>query len=569
MTQVAEARGAYWIAGAGDVPLLELTIAEMLERQAAEHGARPAIVVEDAARGRVDRLSYGELKAASDALARGLMGWGVRPGSHVAVMAPNCVEWVLLEYALASIGAVLVTVNPSLQEDEIGYILGQGKISHLMFAAGYRRYDIAAALVRLMPDLADVRGGVRSGEVLPALTHLALIGAGDARFAASFDDVVALGAGQDLAARRAGVRPGDVVQIQYTSGTTGRPKGAMLTHRSTLNNAWLMGRRAGFRADDVMLSAMPLFHTAGCVCNLMGMLVVGGCLVTMDAFEPERMLALWQAHAATVINGVPTMYARMLDHPRFGDFETGSLRLANTGGTSIPPSLMRRLRDLTGAEPMIVMGMTECSPVITQTDPADDFETRITTAGRALPHTEIRIVDPESRALCAFGEAGELCIRGYLVTVGYFDMPDKTAEALDADGWLLSGDLAVLEETGHLRIVGRLKDMLIRGGENVYPVEIEDCLLGHPDIAQAQVVGVPDADLGEEIYAFVLLREGAALQPEAVRDYVRTRLARHKLPRHVEVVDSFPMTANGKIRKVALRDAAAARVAEMREGSRA
>jgi fatty-acyl-CoA synthase len=559
---------AYWNGGA-EVALLDMTIGQMLDRQAETHGARTALVVDNAERDHVETLTYAELRQAVDDLARGLMGWGVTVGSHVAVMAPNCLEWVLLEYALAKVGAVLVTVNPSLHEDEIGYILGQGKISHLMFAAHYRRYDIAAALQRLMPDLANAHDGRRAGTALPDLTHLALVGPGDAPFAARFSDVVAAGQGQDLDARQAMVRSADVVQIQYTSGTTGRPKGAMLTHHSTLNNAWLMGARAGYRSDDVMLSAMPLFHTAGCVCNLMGMLAVGGCFVTMDAFDPERMLRLWQDHGATVINAVPTMYARMMDHPRFASFRTDSLRLANTGGTSIPPSLMQRVRDLTGAEPMIVMGMTECSPVITQTDPADDFETRISTAGRALPHTEIRIIHPETRAPSDFGEAGELCIRGYLVTRGYFDMPDKTAEALDAEGWLLSGDLAVLEETGHLRIVGRLKDMLIRGGENVYPVEIEDCLLAHPDIAQAQVVGVPDPDLGEEIFAFVLPRDGASLTHDTVREHVRARLARHKLPRHVEVVSSFPMTANGKIRKIELRETAAARVAKMTEDTRA
>ncbi|GGL61623.1 AMP-binding protein [Wenxinia marina] len=556
---------AIWSADEPAGGLLDLGLGAMLDRQAAAHADRPAVVVEDAARGRTTRWTYAELKDAADRLARGLIGWGVGHGDHVAVMAPNCAEWIALEYALAKVGAVLVTVNPGLREDEIGYILGQGRISHLLFAAEFRGYDLAAALGRLMPDLADATGGVRTGDALPDLRHLSLIGPGEAPFALPFDALAGLGAdvtADALAERQAQVGPDDIAQIQYTSGTTGRPKGAMLRHRSILNNARQMGLRAGLTADDVLLSAMPLFHTAGCVCNALGMLNVGGCFVAMDAFEPALMLELWERHAATVINAVPTMYARMLDHPDFARRRTGSLRLANTGGTSIPPSLMRRLKDETGAEPMIVMGMTECSPVITQTSPEDDFETRISTAGTPLPGTEVRILDPETGAPVPFGAEGELCIRGYLLTAGYFDMPEKTAEAIDEDGWLHSGDLAVLDEGGHLRIVGRLKDMLIRGGENVYPVEIEDCLLTHPDVSQAQVVGAPDPDLGEEVYAFVLLRDGATATPEALRDHVRVRLARHKLPKWVEVVDGFPMTSNGKIRKVELREIAAVRVRE-------
>ncbi|SDY60933.1 AMP-binding protein [Citreimonas salinaria] len=556
---------AIWISAEPAGGLLELSVGEMLDRQAATYPERRAVIVEHTELGEATTWTYAALKDEADRLARGLIGWGVGRGDHVAVMAPNCAECILLEYALAKLGAVLVTVNPGLREDEIGYILGQSQVSHLLFAADHRGYDLAAALNRLMPDLATATDGRREGIGLADLQRVALIGPGQAPFALPYDRLVDLGAGVDadtLAERQSQVSCQDVAQIQYTSGTTGRPKGAMLRHRSILNNARQMGLRAGLRGDDVLLSAMPLFHTAGCVCNVLGMLNVGGCFVTMDAFDPARMLDLWERHEATVINAVPTMYARMLDHPDFARRRTDSLRLANTGGTSIPPSLMRRLKEETGAEPMIVMGMTECSPVITQTAPEDDFDTRISTAGTPLPGTEIRIADPETGASVPFGAEGELCVRGYLLTAGYFDMPERTAETIDAEGWLHSGDLAVLDEAGHIRIVGRLKDMLIRGGENVYPVEIEDCLLAHPDVSQAQVVGAPDPDLGEDIYAFVLLRDGATATPDTLRDHVRARLARHKLPKWVEVVDSFPMTSNGKIRKVDLREIAAARVKE-------
>ncbi|MFC3839832.1 AMP-binding protein, partial [Paracoccus rhizosphaerae] len=268
------------------------------------------------------------------------------------------------------------------------------------------------------------------------------------------------------------------------------------------------------------------------------------------------MLAAWEAHGATIINGVPTMYSRMLDHPEFATYRTDSLRLAFMGGTSIPPSLMRRVCETVGAEPMIIMGMTECSPIITQTDPTDPFEMRLATAGVPLPHTEVKITDPGTGALLEWGEKGELCIRGYLLTQGYFNMAEKTAEAIDPEGWLHSGDLAVLEENGHLTIVGRLKDMIIRGGENVFPVEIEDFLLEHPAIAQAQVVGVPDADLGEEIFAFVTPARNTTLTPAEVQGYCRAGLARHKMPKYVHTLPVFPMTPNGKVQKFTLRDMA-------------
>lgn len=559
-------KAAHWIARTDGPALEDVTLGDLLDRQAAQFGNRPAVVTHNTERETVTTWTYRELKENADRLARGLMAIGVARGDHVAVMSPNGPEWLLLEYALAKLGAVLVTVNPGYREAELRYLLTQGRISHLVFTAAYRRHDIAAMLSNLMPDLATATPDTdRTAKEFPDLRRLVLIGEGSAPFALPFATLMETGVSQeDLASRQATVSPDDVMQIQYTSGTTGSPKGAMLTHHSTINNARLMGARAGFRSDDVLLSAMPFFHTAGCVCNVMGMLAVGGCLVTMDAFEPGKMLDLWEKHGATVINAVPTMYSRMLDHPDFAARKTDTLRLANTGGTSIPPSLMRALKDKTGARPMIIMGMTECSPIITETDPADDFETQISTAGTPLPHTELKIVDPETGATVAFGDSGELCIRGYLVTKGYFDMPEKTADSIDAEGWLHSGDLAVLTESGHLSIVGRLKDMIIRGGENVYPVEIEDFLLAHPEISQAQVVGCPDPDLGEEVFAFVLLRPGARLTGADVQAHCRANLARHKMPKFVEIVTEFPTTPNGKIQKFALRDMAA-RIVKERE----
>lgn len=550
---------AYWPETGQDQPLLDITLGQLLDRQALRHPERLAAVVVETGTAQATRWTYGELLASVDRLARGLIAWGIEQGAHVAVMAPNLPEWLLLEFALAKVGAVLVTVNPAFHDRELEYLLKQGKISHLIFVPAYRKVDIAAMLAAMIPEVAG-SGGQVSAAAYPHLRGLAVIGQEAAGLALPFarlDDMADSVTSETLAQRQAAVRPRDVMQIQYTSGTTGRPKGAMLTHYGTVNNARLMGQRAGFREDDVLLSAMPFFHTAGCVCNVIGMMAAGGCLVAMDAFEPAAMLNLWEEHAATVINAVPTMYSRMMHHPDFAARRTGSLRIAFAGGTSIPPSLMRELNEQTGAEPMIIMGMTECSPIITQTDPGDPFATRIATAGTPLPHTALRIADPETGKPCGWGEKGELCIRGYLVTRGYFDMADKTAETIDPEGWLHSGDLAVLEKTGHLRIVGRLKDMIIRGGENVFPVEIEDFLLDHPAIAQVQVVGIPDPDLGEEIFAFVLPARDASITPQEVQDHCRAHLARHKMPRHVRIVDHFPMTPNGKVQKFALRKMAA------------
>ena len=548
---------AYW-AARQDVALLDMTLGALLDRQAVTFAERTAVVVSERDRGMQTRWTYAELRDRTRRLAKGLMAVGIQVGERVGVMSANRAEWILLEYALARIGAVLVTVNPALKAREVDYLLTQGRVNHLVFAARFRTMDIAALIAGLLKDAQQVGAGQIASARFPDLRGLIALdpGFGMALSFAGLDALADDVSDAALAARQAGVQPRDVMQIQYTSGTTGRPKGAMLTHHSTTNNARLMGQRAGFTPDDVLLSAMPLFHTAGCVCNVLGMLNAGGCVVVVDDFDPAYMLEQWERHRATIINGVPTMYSRLLDHPDFATRQTDSLRITFMGGTSIPPSLVDRFCTATGSAPMIIMGMTECSPIITQTCPGDAYDTRIATAGTPLPQTDIKIIDPATGSTVRWGAAGELCIRGYLLTKGYFDMPDATAGAIDADGWLHSGDLAVLDRSGHLQIVGRIKDMIIRGGENVFPVEIEDLLLEHPDVAQAQVVGVPDPDLGEEIFAFVLCRTGAVVSPDEIRAFCRANLARHKLPRYVHALAAFPMTANGKIQKFTLRDMA-------------
>ena len=555
-----DSRAAWWRPDGEGLPIVDWTLGDLLDRQAAERCEAPAILVDEGHGARRSTWSYAALRDDADLVARGLMARGVQRGDRVAVMAQNCAEWVQLEYALAKVGAVLVTVNPALLRDELAYILSQGRVTALIFTPLMRSNDIRRSLLELMPDLARTEDGTREGQaVLPDLRLLVSVGEDVSGFALPFNALREAAASvpvQALAERQAQVESHDVVQIQYTSGTTGKPKGAMLTHRSVINNARLMADRGGFDAQDTLLSAMPLFHTAGCVCNMIAMLACGGRYVTIDSFDPRRMLELWHDLRPTILNAVPTMMIRMIEHPDLESFDIRTLKTAFTGGTTIPPSLMSRMKEVTGGDPMIIMGMTECSPIITQTDPSDDFTTRISTAGTPLPHTEIRIVNPETGQTCAWGDAGELCIRGYLTMKGYFDMDDKTAETIDAEGWLHSGDLAELSASGHLRIVGRLKDMIIRGGENVFPAEIENCLLEHDSVSEAQVVGVPDPDLGEEICAYVVPMRGATVDPVALQAHCRERMARHKMPKYILGRDSLPLTANGKVQKYALRDMA-------------
>jgi fatty-acyl-CoA synthase len=537
---------AHWHPESEGFELWETVIGDVLSERAALSPASPALIYEDDDR-RLS-LTYRDLDERTDRLARALLAWGVNRGDRVAVLSPNSPEWVCLEYALGKIGATLVTVNTALKKNELDYVFRQAEVSSLFFVSAYRGYDVAGAIAELAPDLSNFHrlccldGG--SEEVVS--------------FEALLDNADSVSP-KDLAAVRSSVSADDIAQIQFTSGTTGASKGVMLTHRGLLNNARFSSARAGFDETDRLLSAMPLFHTAGCVCNILGMLTCGGSVILMPFFDADAMLDLMIRYEATVINAVPTMYIRMLEalQKRTDPPNTWSFSTAFTGGTSIPPSMMRDLQTNFGARPMIIMGMTEASPIITQTRPADDFETQITTAGVPLAHTEIRIADPASGETLRCGDAGELLVHGYQVTTGYYGMPEATATAIDEAGWLHSGDLAVLDEDGYLKIVGRLKDMLIRGGENIYPAEIENFLLGHPGVVEAQVVGVPDKEMGEEIFAFVKRAAGTSIGEDELRAYCRENMSRQKLPLHFHFVDGFPLTANGKVQKFELRRLAA------------
>lgn len=560
-----------WDAEAEGFELLEMTLGDLLDRQAQVCGARDAVVYHYPEDGLELRLDYRGLRERVNAVAKGLIALGVQAGDKVAVLATNLPEWLLLELAVPKIGAILVTVNTNVRSSELEYLLRQAEVHTLVLMAEHRGNSYYAALADLVPELAahaDADRSLASG-TLPDLRHAVLIGA-DRGCAGTlaFARMLALGDSVPdalLAQRQAAVQPGDVSQIQFTSGTTGAPKGAMITHRGTLNNARLFGARAGFRAGDRMVTAMPFFHTAGNVVDVLGLLSHGATLVKAIQFEPLKLLQLVAQERATILHGVPTMLIAMLQHPRAGEFDTRSLRLVLSGGTPIPVPLLEQVKRQFGADPVIGFGMTEASPMVTGTLAGDSFELKSATVGKPLAHVAVRIVDTDNQPV-ALGQVGELLIKGFGVMQGYYKMPDKTAQAIDADGWLHSGDLATLDADGYIRIAGRIKDMIIRGGENVYPAEVESFLLRHPAIEQAQVVGIPDPYMGEESAAFIQCRPGHALDEDAVQAYCRAHMGRHKLPKYIRFVDAYPLTPSGKVKKFDLRDRLVAALAQQESG---
>lgn len=518
-------------------PLLEETIGASFERTVAAHPDREALV--EVASGR--RWTWAELDRDVDDLARGLVAAGVGQGDRVGVWAPNCAEWTITQYATAKLGVVLVNVNPAYRTHEFAYAANQSGFRLLIAASSFKTSDYrgmveetrdqCSALDRVVYlDTDDWAALVESGRDLPAET---------------------------VAERLAATAPGDPINIQYTSGTTGYPKGATLSHRNILNNGYFTTELIGFTEQDRLCIPVPFYHCFGMVMGNLGCTTHGATMVIpAPGFDPEVTLRTIAAERCTAVYGVPTMFIAMQHHPTFAEHDLSSLRTGIMAGSICPVEVMKRcVDDMHMAEVSIAYGMTETSPVSCQTRADDDLERRTATIGRVHPHVEVKIVDPVSRETVERGEAGELCTRGYSVMLGYWDDPDKTAEAIDADGWMHTGDLAVMREDGYCNIVGRIKDMVIRGGENIYPREIEEFLYQHPDIEDVQVIGVPDETYGEELCAWVKMRAGAEpLDAAAVRAYATGRLAHYKIPRYVLVVEEFPMTVTGKIRKVQMRE---------------
>jgi fatty-acyl-CoA synthase len=534
-TRFNHAMDAY-AAGRTDVPLLTGTIGAALDRTAAAYPDNDALVVPF----QQLRLTYRELVEQVDVVARGLMGMGLGVGDRIGIWSPNNAVWVLLQFAAAKVGAILVNVNPAYRTEELRFALGQSGCRMLVCAPSFKGSDYVAMVTEVRPDLPD-------------LTDLVVIGT------PAWDALLAAGEGvsaEQLAERSAGLRQDDPINIQYTSGTTGFPKGATLSHRNLINNGFFLGE--GFRLTDAdrVCIPVPFYHCFGMVIGNLACITHGAAMVLpAPAFEPEATLRTVSDERCTSLLAVPTMFIAMQAHPAFAEVDLSSLRTGMMAGSPCPVEVMRRCVDaMHMSEVTIGYGMTETSPVSTQTAADDPLDKRVGSVGRVHPHVEIKVVDPQRGDTVARGEPGEFCTKGYSVMLGYWNEPEKTADAV-RDGWMHTGDLAVMDDDGYVSIVGRIKDMVIRGGENIYPREVEEFLYTHPDILDVQVVGVPDARYGEELVAWVSLRPGSSLTRDELAAYCHGKIARFKIPRYLHVTEEFPTTVTGKIMKYKMREA--------------
>ena len=522
--------------GTSATPLLGETIGDNLRRIAGQFGGSEIVV--DAPTGR--RWTYRQFDADTDALARGLLAAGIQARDRVGIWSPNCAEWVLLQFATAKIGAILVNINPAYRSHELGFVLRQSEVRLLVSAESFKTSNYRAMI-----------GEVSDG--LDGLERVIYLGTPE------WDELFTSGQSGDagaLARREAELAFDDPINIQYTSGTTGFPKGATLSHHNILNNGFFIGEMCRYTERDRVCIPVPFYHCFGMVLGNLAAVTHGACIVIpAPGFEPAATLRATADERCTSLYGVPTMFIAELALPDFADYDLSTLRTGIMAGSPCPVEVMKRVvSEMHMAEVTIAYGMTETSPVSCQTRPDDDTERRVSTVGRVHPHVEVKIINPDSGLVLPRGELGEMCTRGYSVMLGYWNEPEKTAEAIDAGRWMHTGDLAVMDEAGYLNIVGRIKDMVIRGGENVYPREVEEFLYAHPAIENVQVIGVPDAKYGEELCAWVKLRPGAELTEEDVRAFCVGKIAHYKVPRYVRFTEEFPMTVTGKVQKFKMRE---------------
>lgn len=535
---------------------LECTVGGLLDQMADRFPDNDALVSVE----RDLRYSYREFNEICRKVAKGLISLGVKKGDHISIWANNVPEWVILQFATAKIGAVLVTINTSYRSAELEYILKQSDSNMLFMVQSYKGTDYVETLYDVVPEFKGAAEGFRRSEKLPYLEQVVFIGeetpAGMINFnklyemAETVDDVT-------LSSIEAALSPHDVINMQYTSGTTGFPKGVMLTHFNVVNNGYNIGECMQFTEKDRLCIPVPFFHCFGCVLGVMACVTHGAAMVPIETFNPLLVLQAIEKERCTAVHGVPTMFIAELEHPDFEKFDLTSLRSGIMAGSPCPIEVMKKvIRDMHASEITIAYGQTEASPVITQTRTDDPIELRVATVGRALPDVEVKVVDIETGATLPPGKQGELCGRGYLVMKGYYKMPVETAKVIDAEGWLHTGDLAVMDENGYCKITGRIKNMIIRGGENIYPREIEEFLYTHPKISDTQVYGVPDRKYGEQVMAAIVLKKGVEMTEQEVKEFCREKIAHYKVPYYVKFVDSYPMTASGKIQKFKLREMA-------------
>jgi len=544
-----------YTSGSSDMPLLGITIGDMFDQTVARYGDNEALIV----RHQSIRYTYRQLKAQVDRCARALMALGAQKGDRVGIWAPNCAEWTIVQLASAKIGAILVNVNPSYRLHEVEYALNQSGCAFLVIAPQFKTSDYTQMVYDLAPELASAEvAELRAGR-LPELRAVVRLGDEAAPGMLTWESLMELAmhvSEDELGARQAQQQFDDPINIQYTSGTTGYPKGATLTHHNILNNAYFVGQLQRFSDQDRLVAPVPLYHTFGCVLVNLTCITHGATMIyPSDAFSPTATLEAVQAERATALYGVPTMFIAELSHPEFSSYDLRSLRTGLIGGAPCPIEVMKQIKTLMHMDEIeIVYGMTETSPVSFQTRAGTSLEKQVGTVGQVHPHVEVKIVDPGSGQIVPIGASGELCTRGYSVMLGYWNNADATRQAIDSAHWMHTGDLAMMDAEGYVNIIGRIKDLIIRGGENVYPREIEEFLYTHPKIQDVQVIGVPDLKYGEEIMAWIKLRDETRATAEEIREFCRGQIAHFKIPRYVKFVETFPMTVSGKTQKFVMRE---------------
>ena len=544
-----------YVSGVSEKPLLGMTIGACFDATAAAHPDGMALI----SRHQKIRWTYAEMKARVDSLAAGLLALGLEPGDRIGIWAPNCAEWAVTQFATAKAGLILVNINPAYRFSEAEYALNKVGCKALVTAIAHKASAYLAMLRTLAPELSTARPGDLHAARLPNLRLVITLGEDLHAGCLTFNEACSAGTPADvarLAQIGAGLQFDDPINIQFTSGTTGFPKGATLSHHNILNNGYFVAEAIKLSAGERLCIPVPLYHCFGMVMGNLGCVTHAATMIyPSEGFDPLAVLEAIEAEGCEAVYGVPTMFIAMLGHPEFGRFDLTTLRTGIMAGSPCPIEVMKRVIDeMHMPQVTIAYGMTETSPVSFQSGVDDSLEHRVSTVGRVQPHLEVKVIDEAGR-IVPRGGTGELCTRGYSVMVGYWDDPERTAEALDAHGWMHTGDLATIDADGYGNIVGRIKDMVIRGGENVYPREIEEYLYRHPAIADVSVIGVPDPKFGEELCAWIILKPGEAVTAEAVRDFCQGQIAHYKIPRHIRFVDSFPTTVTGKVQKFAMREA--------------
>ena len=536
--------------------LIEITIGDLLDSMAEKYPDHDAVLYTD----RPFRKTYSQFRDICDIAARGLLAMGVKKGSHVAIWATNYPEWMITMFATAKIGAIMVTVNTNYKVFELEYLMRQSDSDTLIFIDGFKDSNYVEILRELCPEINGSQPGKLNSKALPVLKNVIYVGEKDQPGMFNWNDLYEMAEGvsqEELVKVQNSLDIHDVINMQYTSGTTGFPKGVMLTHYNLVNNGLTIGDGMKFTQDDKLCIPVPFFHCFGMVLAIMASVTHGTTMVPIDYYQPVKVMQAIQDEECTAVHGVPTMFIAMLEHPEFSKFKFPRLRTGIMAGSPCPIKVMRQVIDLMGMTDItIVFGQTESSPGCTMTKADDQLELKVSTVGKAFPFVECKVVDPATYKEVAFGVTGEFVAKGYNLMKGYYKMPEATAQAIDAEGWLHTGDLATMDEKGYFKITGRIKDMIIRGGENIYPKEIEEFLYTLPAVKDVQVIGIPSKQYGEEVMAWVILREGFSMTEDEVKEAVKSHMSRHKTPRHVKFTDSFPMTASGKIQKFKMRETA-------------